>query len=360
MKSVSVERIGRVRNKMAEQNLPALLVSNITNVRYLTGFTGSNGFVVLTPDRAIFATDSRYTEQAKEQCDGFEQVKLETSSPEEIVKILTEPGVHQIGFEAAHISHDLYNTYSSKLTNGFQLAPTKRIVDDLRMVKDDDEIAAIQKACQLTDRGFEYALTLLKPGVIERDIALELEWFFRKTSRAENAFDIIVASGWRSALPHGRPSEKALEAGDFVTIDFGAKVDGYVADVTRTVVLGQPTDEQRKIYNVVLDAHDRSIEAMVPGAEGVKVDALSRKIIGDAGYGEYFGHGLGHSIGLNVHDGPALGKTSETILAAGMVITVEPGIYIPGKCGVRIEDDVVVTESTPRYLTHSNRELIVL
>src|ERR1041385_3902929 len=182
MKSVSIDRIGRVRAKMAEQNLPAMLVSNITNVRYLTGFTGSNGFLVLTPDRAIFATDSRYTEQAKEQCEGFEQVKLETSAPEEIVKVITQPGVHQIGFEASHISHDLFRTYSEKLTNGFQLAPTKRIVDDLRMVKDDEEIAAIESACRLTDRGFEYALTLLKPGAIERDIALELEWFFRKTS----------------------------------------------------------------------------------------------------------------------------------------------------------------------------------
>lgn len=353
-------RIELTRAKMAEKQLPALLVSQITNVGWLTGFTGSNGFLLLTADRAIFATDSRYTEQAAQQCAGFELRKLETSAPEEIAGVLIDPGARRIGFESNHLTHHLFETYRDKLPADFELVPTDRLVDDLRLVKDSEEISRIGAACSRTDEAFHYILPFLKPGAVERDVALELEWYFRKTCGVENAFEIIVLSGAHGALPHGKPSNKRMEAGDFVTLDFGARIEGYNADLTRTVALGSITDEQRKVYQVVRDAEQMGIDALVPGAEGKVVDALARDFIATQGYGDYFGHGLGHSLGRAVHDGMGLGKRSDITLAPGMVMTVEPGIYIPGWGGVRIEDDVLITDSTPRLLTHSPKDLLIL
>lgn len=352
-------RLALVRAAMDRAEIPALLISNITNVQWLTGFTGSNGFVLLSPSATLFATDSRYTEQAKAQVQGFEPYLLPTSAPEEVTAVLETAGESRIGFED-FIPIGLYNSYREKLDAKIELVPTKRLVDDLRMVKDEDEIARIQEACVIADRCFEHIQPFIKPGAIERDVMLEMEWFMRKEWRAEVAFDTIVASGPRSALPHGKAAERVTQAGDFVTLDFGARLNGYNSDLTRTVIIGEPADEQRKVYNVVLDALTQCTDLLRPGASGKEVDAHSRKIIGDAGYGEYFGHGLGHCLGLTVHDGPGLSKISAVTLAAGMVLTVEPGIYIPEWGGVRIEDDVVVTGSGPRILTTSRRELISL
>jgi Xaa-Pro aminopeptidase len=228
------------------------------------------------------------------------------------------------------------------------------------MVKDSEEIACIEAACAAADRAFEYILPFLKPGAIERDVMLELEWYLRKDEGTEIAFDTIVASGPRSALPHGRASLRAMQKGDFVTLDFGARLNQYCSDITRTIVLGEPTDEQRKVYQTVLDALHKGIEAIRPHIAGKDVDAVAREFIREAGYGDYFGHGLGHSLGRNVHDGPSLSPSSEVTLSPGMVTTVEPGIYIPGWGGVRIEQDVLVTESTPRILTHSPTHLLAL
>ena len=355
-----MSRLERARGRMAEIELPALLINNIDNVRWISGFSGSNGFVFLKPDSAQFVTDSRYTEQAKKECPGFDIVQLKTSAPEETTAVLENAGIAKIGFESAHLSVHLYNTYREKMPPSIELIPTNRLIDDLRLVKDHDEIAAIEEACGIADRAFDYIIPYLKPGAIERDVMLTLEWFIRKECGAEVAFDSIVASGARSALPHGRASEKTMELGDFVTLDFGARLNGYNSDITRTVVLGPPTAEQKKLYQTVLDAQLLALEAIRPGAAGKDVDAVARDFIKAAGHGEHFGHGLGHALGRQVHDGQGFSVRSDITLAPGMVITVEPGIYIPDWGGVRIEDDIVVTEDGCRILTHATKELLVL
>ena len=355
-----MSRLARTRARMAELDLPALYISNIDNVRWISNFSGSSGYVLLTPSSSLFITDSRYTEQAKKECAGFAVVQLKTSAPEETTAVLEKAGEPRIGFEAAHVSVHLHSTYREKLPPSIELVPTNRLVDDLRLVKDAEEIAAIEAACVIADMTFEHILPYLKPGAYERDVMLELEWHIRKEHRAEVAFDTIVASGHRSALPHGRASEKVMELGDFVTLDFGARLNGYCSDITRTVVLGPPTSEQRRVYQTVLDAQLRALEAIKPGVEGKAVDAVARDFIKAAGHEEHFGHGLGHALGRQVHDGPGFSIRSDITLAPGMVITVEPGIYIPKWGGVRIEDDIVVTESGCRVLTHSTKELLVL
>lgn len=354
-------RLDKLRACMAEKELPALLVSQMTNVGWLTGFSGSNGFALVTPYEAIFATDSRYTEQAKAECPGFEIVLLPTSAPEEITAVLQRANAPKIGFESDHLTFRMHEVYREKLPDAIELVATSKIVDDLRLTKDAEEIARIEAACAVADRTFEMALPLLRPGACERDVLLEMEWFVRKECRAEAAFDFIVASGPRSALPHGRASERVMQRGDLVTLDFGARLNGYNSDITRTVVLGPPTDEQRKVYEIVLEALRRGIEAIVVGADGKAVDAVARDYITDAGYGDYFGHGLGHSLGRAVHDGNGFSKRSELTVGPNMVFTAEPGIYIPGWGGIRIEDNIVTTtDGPPRLLTHSTRELLTL
>jgi Xaa-Pro aminopeptidase len=353
-------RIARAQAAIAEKDLPALLVSQIVNVGWLSGFTGSHGFVLLTPETALFATDSRYVTQAASECPGFKQVKLETSAPEEIAGVLAQANAPRIGFEAGHLTYKLHQVYREKLPPEIEFVPTERIIENLRLVKEEGEIARIEAACRVVDETFQHILPFLKPGAVERDVMLELEWFMRKERRAEVAFDTIVASGPRSALPHGRASDRVMQSGDFVTLDFGARLDGYCSDITRTVVLGAPTEEQRKVYQTVLDAMYRAIEGIRPGAAGRDVDAIARDYIKEVGYGDCFGHGLGHSLGLTVHDGPGFGLRSDITLAPGMVMTVEPGIYIHEWGGVRIEHDVLVTDSGSRILTHSPTELLVL
>jgi Xaa-Pro aminopeptidase len=358
--TAAATRVDRAREAMADKGLPALLITNRDNVGWISGFTGSSGFVLLTPDRALFATDSRYWTQADRECRGFEQVRLATSAPDEIAEVLASLQTKAIGFESAHLTHRMHQVYREKLPTHIDFVPTDRLIDDLRLVKDSEEIALIEAACGVADRAWSHIQAFLKPGAVERDVMLELEWYMRKQERAEVAFDTIVASGPRSALPHGRAAERAMQSGDFVTLDFGARLDGYNSDITRTVLLGEPTAEQRKVYDTVHATLDRSIAAIRPGATGKDVDAVAREFIKAAGYGDYFGHGLGHSLGRAVHDGPALSTRSDITLAAGMVMTVEPGIYIPEWGGVRIEHDVVVTENGNRVLTLSSTELLCL
>lgn len=359
MSPSSSARIEKVRAAMRTQDLPALLVTNRDNVGWLSGFTGSNGFVVLTRDRAIFATDSRYVEQAKNQCAGFELVKLATSAPDEITSLLADLKVAAIGFEAESLTVKLHDVYRDALPAEIGFQATTGIVETPRQVKDAGEIALIEEAVRLADRAFEHILPFLKPGAVERDIMLELEWFLRKRG-ADVAFDTIVASGPRGALPHGRASERVMQRGEMVTLDFGGRLQGYCSDITRTVCLGEPTDEQRKVYDTVLRAQETAITAIRPGASGKEIDALAREVITSAGYGDYFGHGLGHGLGRAVHDGPGFSVRSELTLAEGMVLTVEPGIYIPDWGGVRIEHDIVVERNGARILDSSTVELLSL
>lgn len=353
-------RIQRTRQAMHEKRIPALLVTRLTNVHWLSGFTGSNGFVLLTDNLALFATDSRYTTQAAAECPAYERVKLESSAPEEIAGILQRSGTARIGFEEDDLTFRLHSVYKANLPPTVEMVPTYRVVDDLRMVKSPWEVARIEEACGIVDRAFAHILNVIRPGITERDVMLELEWFIRKTEGAEISFETILASGPRSALPHGHATDRVLKHGDFVTMDFGALKAGYCSDITRTVVLGPPSAFHKEIYCIVHKALDRAIAGAVNGASCKTVDALARDHIRERGYGNYFGHGLGHSLGMDVHDGPGFSSRSETVLEPGMVLTVEPGIYVPEKGGARVENDIVITEGPARVLTTAPTELISL
>ncbi|MCC6731253.1 MAG: aminopeptidase P family protein [Chthonomonadales bacterium] len=353
-------RLARARAAMAERDLPALLLTQIDNVHWISGFTGSSAQVLLTAEAALIATDSRYTEQARSECPSLELVSLASSSPDAIVAVLGTLPVGRLGFEASSVSVRMHGTLREQIPGAIELIATDRLVEGLRLVKGVDEVARIEVACGVVDRAFERIVPEIRPGATERDVMLALEWHMRRDESADVSFDTIVASGPRSALPHGRPSERVLAAGDMVTLDYGARVAGYCSDITRTVSLGRAGREEREVYHVVLDAMNRAIAAMRPGVSGRDVDAVARDHISQAGYGDFFGHGLGHSLGRAVHDGPGLAPRSGITLAPGMVMTVEPGIYLPGRFGVRIEQDVLVTEDGARVLTHSPSHLMEL
>jgi Xaa-Pro aminopeptidase len=343
---------------MSDAGGEALLVSQIVNVQWLTGFTGSFGYVLVTPSASVFITDSRYAIQAEEQVAGYEVVWF--ANPRTFKEVLAETasrlGITKLGFESAHVTYSTYEDLKSSL-GSIELVPTADLMTSLRMVKDADEIAKVEKACGIADAAFDHIRRMIQPGISEYDLNLDLEFFLRRQGAAL-AFDPIVVSGPNSARPHGKASERKLEKGDFLTMDFGAKLDGYCSDLTRTVVVGEASDRHREIYELVLKAEVSCIEMMKPGVLAKDVDAHARATFGD--YAQYFGHGLGHGLGRDVHDTGRMGPTSSDVLAVGQIWTVEPGIYIPGFGGVRIEDDVVIEESGARVLTHAPKELLVL
>ena len=355
------ERVRRLRDRMAAEKVPAMLVQNPLNVGYLSGFTGSTAVLIVTPERRVFITDSRYAIQAARECSGWELAIIQSSAgySAKIAEQIKALDLTAIAVEADHLTLAGLEGLQKKL-EGVELKPTAEIVTPLRQIKDASELRVMREACAIADRAFEFALTLLRPGVSERDVMLDLNYWIARNGADREGFDTIVLSGARTSLPHGHPSEKRLERGDLITMDFGARLDGYTSDITRTVVLGSATERQREVYGVVLEANRAGIAAMRPGAEGKAVDSAARDLITARGYGEHFGHGLGHGLGRHVHDHVALGQTSELTLAAGMVITVEPGIYIEGWGGIRIEDDVLVTETGREVLTHAPKELIEL
>ncbi|OXS52248.1 Xaa-Pro dipeptidase [Cohnella sp. CIP 111063] len=352
-------RVARLREAIAGTEGHALLVTNRLNVRYLTGFTGTSGAALISADKAVFVTDFRYTEQAAEQALGFDIVKHGADMNATIAGLLKEWGAQKLLIEEQDVTYAAYR----KMEEAFRPAELLRsegIVEKLRMTKDEDELAILQEAADLADRTFDHILAYLKPGATERSIALEIEFFMRSQGATSSSFDTIVASGERSALPHGVASDKTIGTGEFVTLDFGAYYKGYCSDITRTVVVGQASDKHKEIYAIVQEAQQYALDHLRPGMTGKEGDALTRDIITRYGYGEYFGHGTGHGIGLEIHESPRLSLTGDVVLTPGMVVTVEPGIYLPGFGGVRIEDDVVMTEGGIRILTSSPKRLIEL
>jgi Xaa-Pro aminopeptidase len=352
-------RLQRLREALAEREAQSVLILDPINVGYLSGFTGSTAALVVTPERQLFITDSRYSVQAHRECPGFELVVTPSSATygETIADQVKGLGVGELAIEGDFVTVSQHEKLVKQM-EGVALKPVEELVRGLRRIKDAGEIASIRAACELADRAFEFVLTLLKPGAVEREIAAELEFWMKKHGAEKEGFDTIVASGHRSALPHGRASDKALETGDFITFDFGARLHGYNSDLTRTVVLGQASEKQREVYQVVLDAQLAALAAIRPGLEGKTVDAVARDRIKAAGYGDHFGHGLGHGLGRQVHDHPGLSPKIEMTIEAGMVLTIEPGLYIEGWGGVRIEDDVLVTEAGCEALTHAPKGLI--
>ena len=351
-------RIKKVYELMEKEGLEALLIDSPENRQYLTGFTGTAGRVLFIGKGAYFITDFRYVEQAKEQTEGYEIVEISSNFEQGLNELLQKDGVKMLGFESRAISHEQFLRYVEVLE--VELQRTTDLIEGLRVIKEQEEIEKIRKAVEITDAAFAHILDFIKPGVTEREIALELEFYQKRMGGEKNAFDFIVASGQRSALPHGVASEKVIEKGDFVTLDFGVFYQGYCSDLTRTVVVGEPDEKQREVYELVLKAQLAVIENVKAGMSCKEVDEIARGIIGEAGYRENFGHGLGHGIGLEIHEGPRVSFTSETILQTGMVMTNEPGIYIPGWGGVRIEDDLLITEEGCEVLNKAPKELIIL
>lgn len=345
-------RIEALRAALDAAGLEAMLVASGVNRRYLSGFTGTAGALLFTPRGQYLLTDFRYVTQAPLQAVDYEVVEHAPDMMDTVKALLAEAGVTRLGFEERHVSYADWSSWSKALAP-VELVPVDGLPEKLREKKDDDEIAVIREAAKLADAAYAHILHFVRPGVTELDLAAELESFMRKNGATGPSFDTIVASGERSAMPHGVASDRKLQSGEFVTFDFGALYRGYCSDLTRTIVVGEATDRHREIYGIVLEAQEHALANIRPGMTGREADALTRDVITRYGYGEFFGHGTGHGIGLEIHEAPRLSQRSDTVLEPGMVVTVEPGIYIPGFGGVRIEDDVVVTESGIHVLTSS-------
>lgn len=355
-----MSNLQRLQARLANEATPALLVSEIANVSWATGFTGSFGTLIATPDRAVFVTDGRYAIQANEQIPDAQVVTY--APPLEFPAFLGEQlrslGIQRVGFESESVTYATYERWKAALGD-VELVPAPGVIAPLRMVKTDDEIEKTRAACRLADQCFDHVKRMIQPGISEYDIGLEIEFYFRRQG-AKLAFEPIVVSGDRSARPHGRPSEKKLEVGDFVTLDFGAELDGLCSDLTRTVVVGEASPRHREVYQAVLESQLAALDGLRPGLTGQEADALARDVLAKYDLAKYFTHSLGHGLGRVVHDGGRLGPSSKDVLEPGQIWTVEPGAYIEGFGGVRIEDDVVVTENGIEILTHSPNELLVL
>jgi Xaa-Pro aminopeptidase len=345
-------RIEALRAGLEAAGLEAMLVASGCNRRYLSGFTGTAGALLFTPRGQYLLTDFRYMTQAPAQAVDYQVVEHAPDMMDTVKALLAEAGVTRLGFEERHVSYADWSSWSKALAP-VELVPAGDLPEKLRAKKDEEEIAVIREAARLADAAYAHILHFVRPGVTELDLAAELESFMRKNGASGPSFDTIVASGERSAMPHGVASGRKLQSGEFVTFDFGALYQGYCSDLTRTIVVGEATDRHREIYGIVLEAQEHALANIRPGMTGREADALTRDVITRYGYGEFFGHGTGHGIGLEIHEAPRLSQRSDTVLEPGMVVTVEPGIYIPGFGGVRIEDDVVVTESGIHVLTSS-------
>lgn len=353
-----MKKIEKLRSAFEKLGIDGILITSPYNRRYMTNFTGSAGVVLIGSGNAQLITDFRYIEQATKQCEGYEIIQHKGSIPDEVAEQVKKLGIKKLGFEQDHLSYSSFKAYEKAV--GAELVPVSGVVEKLRLIKTESEIKILKEAADIADAAFKHILEFIRPGVTELEVSNELEFFMRKAGATSSSFDIIVASGYRSALPHGVASEKIIETGDFVTLDFGAYYKGYVSDITRTVAVGKPDDKLKEIYDIVMEAQLRGMAGIKPGMTGKEADALTRNFIAEKGYGENFGHSTGHGIGLEVHEGPALSIKSDIVLEPGMVVTVEPGIYIPGLGGVRIEDDTLITKDHNETLTHSTKELIIL
>jgi Xaa-Pro aminopeptidase len=358
VKNQVMSRLQRLRELLAEHRLDAILIQKPENRLYVTGFSGSAGMALITPTDAVLLVDFRYVEQAAAEAPELSVVRAERQLVEALGKEVNQRDVRRLGFENDAVSFKQYQDIGKAAVAAELVAIDG--VDRLRWVKDADELARITKAVELADAAYAHILPHLQPGAVEREVALEMEFFMRRAGADKEAFETIVASGPRSSLPHGRAAERVLERGDLVTLDFGATFRHYMSDCTRTVVLGDAGDRQREVYQVVLAAQEAALAGIRPGMSGKDADALARDVIAAAGYGDAFGHSLGHGVGLAVHEGPTLSPREEAHLAAGMVVTVEPGIYLAQWGGVRIEDLVVITDTGCTPLTRASKELLVL
>ncbi|UFS97432.1 M24 family metallopeptidase [Nocardia huaxiensis] len=358
-------RRASLRDLLVENRVDALLVTDLINIRYLTGFTGSNAALLVyawdsSEDRTVICTDGRYITQVGEQVPDL-RAEINRASARRVIEIAGEWQTGRVGFESHIVTVDQQHGFQA-LNTGLDLVPIAGLVEQLRMVKDAYEVGRLRAACEAADAALATLLERggIRPGRTERQVARELEWLMFDHGADAISFETIVAAGPNSAVPHHRPTESVLATGDFVKLDFGATVDGYHSDMTRTFVLGQVADWQREIYDLVHASQQAGREALAPGIATKAVDAASRKVIEAAGYGECFVHGLGHGVGLQIHEAPGIAKTGTGTLLDGVAVTVEPGVYLPGRGGVRIEDTLVVRKGGPELLTRTSKDLIVV
>lgn len=351
----------KIQQVLTDCHADAVLVSDGKNMRYLSGFRGATGYLYLSKDRRILLTDSRYTTMAQEEAPDFEVRELVPGRGygQMLAQIIGEEQAVHVAYEDANLLCVDYRRLQ-EACGGHLDIPLGAALDRLRRVKDDWELTYLAKAEEIGDQAFAHILDVLRPGMTELQVAAELEYFMKMHGAEDLSFETIAASGPHSAMPHAMPSERRLEKGDFLTMDFGCVYRGYCSDMTRTVVIGKTNEKQREIYHVVLEAQLAALDALKGGVRGCDIDRIARDIITRAGYGSYFGHSLGHSVGLFIHEMPALSARCEELILPGMIETVEPGIYLPGFGGVRIEDMVAVTEDGCRNLTGSPKELIEL
>lgn len=352
-------RINSLRNEMQKRKLDAFISSFLPTTQYLCGYHGSNGLLIVTKLKSFFLTDFRYQEIVQTEVNADEKIIAQGSLSKAAAEKKIFSTIKKIAFEKDRLTVAEFEVLKKNLA-GKKLIPGSTIVEDLRAVKDEDEVRTLKRAFDISDRVFQTIIGMIKPGMSELEISAEISYLHKKYGAQDDAFDVIVASGERGSLPHGTASVKKINNGQFITLDFGCVVNGYHSDMTRTICAGKPTAEMKKVYRVVLDAQQKACDAVRSGVLAKKIDAIARKHIQSRGYGKYFGHSLGHGVGLEIHELPRVAPKSKEKLTAGHVITIEPGIYIPKQFGVRIEDTVVVREQGCEILTSSPKELIII
>jgi len=360
----STNRLAALRRRLVAEDIPAMIVTGVTNIRYMTGFEnviddGINAACLVSADQAVFYTDHRYSGAAEAAADGTPwSVRVQKESLYSVLCADAKlAGIEQVTVESA-VSYGRFKFISDEFSGAVR--PTDSLIEELRQVKESGELERVAAAAALTDRAFDHILGFISAGKSERDVALELEFFMRKNGSDGVAFDFIVAGGPNSAHPHATVSDRILEPGDFLTMDIGSRVDSYRSDMTRTVVVGRASDRHRELYAAVLASNEAGIAAVRGGRPGVEIDAVSRDVLVKAGLGEYFTHSIGHGVGLDIHELPFMSQRSHDAVRTGTIVTIEPGVYIEGFGGVRIEDLMAVEEGGCRLLSHSPKQLIEL
>jgi Xaa-Pro aminopeptidase len=351
-------RIEKIRDLLKKQNIDAFYITHLPNIRYVSGFSGSSAFVIITPGKNFFITDFRYQSQSAEEVKGFE-ISISNSSAEAVKKIIAEEGLHRIAFESSHLTCMQLDKLNAENT-GVEFIPVAEELEKMNMIKTQDELGRIKKAAEITDKVFDKILGIIKPGMKEKDVSAEISYWHKKFGAEMDSFDAIVASGWRGSLPHGRASDKIIESGEMVTLDFGCIYEGFCSDLTRTIAVGKPSDEMKKIYSVVLEAQLKAIAFAKAGVTTKELDNEARQYINSKGYEGKFGHGLGHGLGIEVHEMPSVSQKMDMKLPEGVVVTIEPGIYVENLGGVRIEDDVIISAGGCEVINKSSKELIIL
>ncbi|HBG22355.1 MAG: Xaa-Pro peptidase family protein [Syntrophaceticus sp.] len=357
MTAIYKKRLSTLRHDLEQQHLESLLVSKSDNVFYLSGFSGGEGLLLVTQQASFLFADGRYQEQAQQEAPGCKFILYKKSFVKALTELARTEGIQSICFEQDHLTYWQWERLRESFSA--ELVPVKGLVEKLRLLKDETEIELIREAGAITASAFRYLLGEIRPGQSEQEIAIILEYFMRSNGSGPPAFETIVASGERGALPHGTATEKKIRRGELITFDLGATYKGYAADLTRTIAVGTVSARQQEVYEIVREAQARGIRAVRAGVKAAEVDSHVRRFFAEAGYDDYFVHSLGHGVGLAVHEGPRLAQGEDLLLEKGMVVTIEPGVYIPRWGGVRIEDTVLVKENGCEILTPVTKYLIV-